>query len=254
MPRPSAKVPDRRQVNLSLDAEHAAQLAAVADAIADGNKSRALALLLDRYAGVLVERAQQEEKGAALEPVVRWRQPKLTAELAAFVAGLVRAGNMPEVACDIAGVGPRQRANWMKQGRADRTNGRESLAADFVAAIERAEAECEAEDIRRLREHGKTTWTALAWRLERQYPDRYAQRKRIDGKVQHSVFPVVDWDRFTPEQTRTFVELLRIGSPEVDDPGVSRSARPALELVPGDVMEVIEGEATEIAVDYGSEK
>lgn len=215
----------------------------MANAIADGSKSAAIEALLDTYAGKLIERhAQAQELANMPAPIVRWKAPKLDSELAAFVAGMVRAGNMPEVACDIAGISPRQRANWLKKGRADRRAGEESIHADFVANIERAEAECEAEDIARLREHGRTTWTALAWRLERQYPDRYAQRKRIDGKVQHSVFPVVDWDRLTASETRTLVELLRKASPDHDEPGVTRTARPAMELVPGDVLEALDGD------------
>lgn len=242
-----ATIAERRQLNLSIDDEHAKQLIAVADAVTDGNKSKALVYLLDTYAGVIVERAaQKKELEERPAPIVQWKQPRLTSELAAFVAGMVRAGNVLEVACEMAGIGPRQRANWLKQGRSDRVHGRESLHADFVANVERAEAECEAEDIARLRKHGNVSWQALAWRLERQHPDRYAQRKRIDGKVQHSVFPVVDWDRLTPAETRTFVELLRKASPEMDDPGVSRAARPALELVPGEVLDVIDGEAVDV--------
>jgi hypothetical protein len=238
----SEKIPGRRQIGVSLDDEHAVLLGRIADSLTDGRKSLAVELLLDMYGGKILERALQEREIALAPPleVTRWQAPKLELAVIAYIAGLVRAGNMPEVACQMAGVPPRLRSQWFKRGRNDRSAGRQSLYADLVAAVERAEAECESEDIARLRAHGRQTWTALAWRLERQYPDRYAQRKRIDGKVQHSVFPVVDWDRLTPAETRMLVELLRKASPELDDPGVSRTARPALELLPADV---IDGEA-----------
>lgn len=245
----SEKLPGGRQINVRLDDDHALMLVRIADSITEGNKSAAIAALIDLYGGKVLERVQQDRDVQEMQPrivldeVVRWKAPKLSRELIAYCAGLVRAGNMPEVACAVAGVPPRLRVLWGKRGRNDRTAGNETLYADWVAALERAEAECEAEDIARLRAHGKSAWTALAWRLERQYPDRYAQRKRNDVKVQHSVFPVVDWDRLSPEETRMLVELLRKASPELEEPGVSRLARPALELVPGEVLEVVEGEA-----------
>lgn len=209
----------------------------------DGNRSQALRHLIDLHAGKEVERAEQAvSTPPAPYEIVRWKSPKLSNELIAYVAGLVRAGNMPEVACNMAGITPRQRSSWMKTGRNDRRDGRESLAADFVGAIAKAEGECEADDIRRLREHGETTWTALAWRLERQYPDRYAQRKRIDGKVQHSLVPTIDYERLSLAETRQLVELLRKASPEADDPSMNRTIRPAIETVPEDIVEVVDGE------------
>jgi hypothetical protein len=248
LPATSQKPLGNRQFTVRLDDDRASLLERIADALADGSKSQGIAALIDLYGGKILERYEQEIEAAKQPPmeVTRWRVPKLSTELIAYMAGLVRAGNMTEVACQMAGISPRQKAAWFKRGRNDRQEGRETLHADFVAALERAEAECEAEDIALLRKHGRTTWTALAWRLERQYPDRYAQRKRIDGKVQHSVFPVVDWDRLSPVETRTLVELLRKASPDLDEPGVSRLARPAMELVPADVVETIDGDFTEL--------
>lgn len=243
---PSEHSVPKRTTQVRLDDDHTLLLSRIADSMCGGQKSTAVELLLDLYGGKILERAaiEREPEYAPFE-VTRYSKPQLSSELIGYIGGLVRAGNMPEVACRLAGVSSRQQALWMKRGRSDRTANRPSLHADFVVSVERAEAECEAEDIARLRKHGQTTWTALAWRLERQYPDRYAQRKRIDGKVQHSVFPVVDWDRLSPAETRTLVELLRKASPELDEPGISRRARPALELVPADIVETIEGEVTE---------
>lgn len=245
MPTPTAKVPGYRQLNSRISDEHAIMLQQIADNLCQGSKSEAVALLLNMYGGKILERALQEketEQILLVQTFEKWEPPKLSPELVAYVAGLVRAGNMPEVAFAMAGIPKRLYVQWNKKGRNDRSVGKQSLHADWAAAIERSEAECEAEDIARLRAHGRTSWNALAWRLERQYPDRYAQRKRMDAHVQHSVFPVVDWDRLDPHETRTLVELLRKASPELDDPSLSRMARPAAELVPADV---IEGEATE---------
>ncbi len=238
-----------RQFTVRLDDARAVLLERIADAIAEGSKSQGIAALIDLYGGKILERVEQElaiEAGHIPIEVTRWKSPKLSLELIGYMAGLVRAGNMVEVACQMAGLSPRTKTAWFKTGRNHRQEGTESLYSDFVTALERAEAECEAEDIALLRKHGRTTWTALAWRLERQYPDRYAQRKRIDGKVSHSIFPVVDWDRLTPVETRTLVDLLRKASPEGDEPGVSRLARPAMELVPAEVVEAIDADWQEL--------
>lgn len=232
-----------RTVAIRLDDEYVDRLVRIAESIAGGSKSRAVEGLIDLHGGkaleaVVLPPAAPDDPPFVPREVVQWRAPKLSVELIAYCAGIVRSGNMPEVAFQLASVPPRLSSTWLKRGRNDRAADRESLYADLVTAIERAEAECEAEDIYRLREHGRQTWTALAWRLERQYPDRYAQRKRIDGKVEHSMLPMIDWDRLTAAETRTLVELLRKGSPEPDEPGLSRTARPALELVPADVIEL----------------
>lgn len=235
-------------VGLRLDEDHVNLLERIAEAIGEGSKSAAVTALVDLYGGKILERYEQEIEAAKQPPmeVTRWRAPKLSTELIAYMAGLVRAGNMTDVACQMAGISPRQKSQWYKRGRNDRQEGKESLYSDFVAALERAEAECEAEDIALLRKHGRQTWTALAWRLERQQPDRYAQRKRIDGKVQHSVFPVVDWDRLSPLETRTLVELLRKASPAQDEQGISRAARPAAELLPAEIAEAVDAEWAEL--------
>lgn len=255
MAYPSASPAAFRQLNLKLPVDAYDQFVRLAEVLTEGHKAQAFQQLLDTYGGKAIERAQQakEAENAPLV-LVRWNPGRLTPELGGYVTGLIRAGNMPEVACEMAGITKKQRVNWMKRGRADQSQEKQSIYADFVAGIAEAEAECEAEDIARLRKHGKQSWQAIAWRLERQYPDRYAQRKRIDGTVQHSMMPMVDWDRYTPAETRTLVELLRKGNPELDDPGVSRSARPVMELVPADVLEVIDGEAEDVTDQFGRQE
>lgn len=221
------------------------------------DRGRAISHLISVHAGRETERVMQAE--ASPYPVVRWAQPKLDGErgkeLIGYVAGLVRAGNLVEVAASMAGVTPRQLADWRRRGRADLRAGEQSLFADFVANLDAAQAEVEAEDIQQIRKAGRSDWRATAWHLARLYPERYGERKRVDRTSHVNLIPVIDWDRYTIAQTKQLVELLRIGSPELDDPRITKTARPALELLPPDVMEavgeapplgdVVEGEATE---------
>jgi hypothetical protein len=215
------------------------------------DRGRAISHLLDVHAGREVERAREAERPF---PVVRWAKPKLGLDLIGYIAGLVRAGNLVEVAASMAGVSPKQLADWRRRGRSDLRNGVESVYADFVANLDAAQAEVEAEGIQELRRAGARDWRATAWYLARLYPERYGERKRVDRTSQVNLIPVIDWERLTIPQTRQLVELLRIASPEVDDPRINKTNRPALELLPPDVVEsaeappigeTIDGEATE---------
>lgn len=254
------RAPDRRhKITVSVTRADEDLLEALSAAL-KCDRGRAISHLISVHAGREVERAQQETKPY---PVVRWAQPKLDGargeQLIGYVAGLVRAGNLPEVAASMAGVTPRQLADWRRRGRRDLTNGGESIYADFVANLDAAQAEVEAEDIRRIRSAGASDWRALAWRLSRLYPDRYGERKRVDRTSQVNLVPVIDWERLTIAENRMLVELLRKASPELDDPRLDKQKRPALELLPPDMLEAlsepeheapdigetVEGEATE---------
>lgn len=207
------------------------------------SRSVAISHLISVHAGRETERARDATQPF---PVVRWSQPKLAGphagELIGYIAGLVRAGCPPVVAASMAGVTSRQLGVWRRRGRQDLTNGEQSLYADFEANLESAQAEGEAEDLATIKRAGAGDWRAVAWRLSRLYPDRYGERKRVDRTNQVNMVPVIDWDRYTVTQARTLVELLRIGSPDLDDPRITKTARPALELLPPDVAEAI-GEA-----------
>jgi hypothetical protein len=53
------------------------------------------------------------------------------------------------------------------------------VAEECSAAIRRpkkAEAEWEVSAITQLRSHGRENWQAIAWLLERRYPERYGKR------------------------------------------------------------------------------
>lgn len=234
------------QLGVRVTLEQNEILQSLADTKFNGSRSWAIAYLVDVHAGKEIERAMLDEQQLA-QPIeiVKWKSSRLTAEVVGYVAGLIRAGNRLENACNLAGITERQRNAWMKKGRNDQREGKQSVHADFLAAVLRAEAECEAEDIAQMREHGKRSYQALAWRLERQNPRVYAQRKVIDGKMQHSLTPMVDYDRFTTSELKTFVYLLRKGSPSHDDPHVARDRPPAIDTVPEEVIEIVDAEWTE---------
>lgn len=234
-------------VRLTMDEARAEVLDALADYLANGepaNRSAAMRYLIDRHAGRALEALKleaEEEKRPSVE-VVRFGAKRLSRELVGVIAGAIMAG-LPRVsAYRLAGVTERQQRGWEAHGKKDRNDGKESLYADLVTAILQAEAEQQAENIAQIRKHRAKTWTAAAWLLERMYPDEYGERKRIDSKVQHSLIPMIDFDRLTLGEARALVELLRKASPDADGAGVGRFARPAAELVPEDIAQAIDAE------------
>lgn len=242
----------RHQTSVSLSVSDLESLDALCDAL-HVSRSLAISHLIDLHAGRETERALEVAHKAF--PVVRWARPKLGPDLIGYLAGLVRAGNLIEVAASMAGVTPRQLADWRRRGRHDLKNGIESVYADLIANLDAAQAESEAEALAEIRRAGQKDWRASTWYLSHLFPDRYGERKRIDRTSQVNLVPVIDYERLTLSELRVLVELLRKASPEQDDPRLTKTARPALELLPPDVVEhaseappigeTIEGEATE---------
>lgn len=132
------------------------------------------------------------------------RPTKLSPEVQERIVMAVRAGATREVAAALVPVNVRTLYRWLSNGH-KHENG---LQSQLSQAIEKAEAEFEAEAILRVRQSSiggeiiarKTTtrkdgaivveetytrpeWTAAAWLLERKYPDRWGRRERIDLRV-----------------------------------------------------------------------
>lgn len=228
-----------RKVALSLDDETVTTLDELAERGYDGNRSavmRALVLLhAGDLAGALAE-AVPQEKHPSYEPG-HWEKRRLSFELVRQVAAVCRTGSTADAAFDFAGVTKVQRSRWMLQGRKDQQEGKASVYADLVAGITKARAEAEIEDVERIRRAGVTAYQALLSRLERQEPDRWGQRKRVDGHITHSALPAIDFERLDVGETKELVRLLRKASPDPGETRLGRGVRPVGELLPGDVLE-----------------
>ncbi len=77
---------------------------------------------------------------------------------------LIREGNSKETSARLAQIAPQTLYNWMERHK---------------GVLERVE-EAEESNVRSLSKlmlrHGKRTWQALAWYMERRYPKRFAQQ------------------------------------------------------------------------------
>ena len=89
----------------------------------------------------------------------------------------IRDGNYREVAIRQAGIAKQTFYNWLKRAEAG-----QSAPKAFVDALEKAEADAEAETVRNVRQASKLPqfWAAGMTYLERKHPDRWGRRQE-DG-------------------------------------------------------------------------
>lgn len=115
------------------------------------------------------------------------RPSKLTPEVQAELVKWIKAGNYIETAARLVGVSKRSVFTWLEKGDGQK-RGR---YAEFSRAVRGAMAEAEARLILLIDKSANTDWKAAAWRLERQYPDRWGRQTKHEvtgaggGPIQH---------------------------------------------------------------------
>lgn len=97
------------------------------------------------------------------------RPTKLTPELAKKAEQLLAAGNYVTTVCDYLGIDRSTWYKWLEQGK----NANRGLYFDFFNTVKKAEAESEVRAVTGILKAGGSQWQALAWFLERKFPDRW---------------------------------------------------------------------------------
>ena len=128
---------------------------------------------------------------------------KLTEERQDTICRYIRAGNYANVAAGCVGIDDSTFYRWLDKGKAATTG----IYHDFCVAIKKAKDEAEAERVLKIRsvamgeapaelieikdkktgevtrqitKYAKPDWFAAAWLLERQHPERWAKRDKIE--------------------------------------------------------------------------
>ena len=167
----------------------------------------------------------------------------LTPEIHEKIVDVVAAGCALESGAAYAGVNTWTFRDWLRKGRDDIKLHRNNRYTRLVKALEEARARTEITRVTRIAKAGQDgDWKADAWWLEHALQDRYAIiRQKLEGTITHQVQPMIDPSKLTLEEQVELRRLLSKGAPDADDPALSESARPALELVEGvDFEEVVE--------------
>lgn len=155
-----------------------------------------------------------------LNPAFR-RPPKtgrpttLNEQVIQNIARSLRLGNYLEVAAAVEGVAKETAFGWLRQGRKDRTAGKnDTLNARFSTAVEQAIAESELRDVARIDKAAEKDWRAAAWRLERKSRRRWQASEKLslegtqNGPPIRSALKIVQMDdsQYPPPTTAASTE------------------------------------------------
>ena len=154
----------------------------------------------------------------------RGRPTLLTPELQERICRSIRVGNYIDVAAEANGINRQTLFNWFRRGRSK--DPADKPFADFLAALQQAEAEAEARDVELLDalvhgseevkdDEGKVIRPKLAvhpgmltWRLERRHPRRWGRADRLDMTVGGEVDLNVKVGEMTREERQARTEAL----------------------------------------------
>ena len=114
------------------------------------------------------------------------RNSLLTQATQGVICASVRSGNWLETAAQMAGIDRDTLFAWKRKGKSDLEAGlTNSIYAQFVNAIARAEADAEAVSVARVRTAAQKDWRAAAWYLERRHSDRWTLNQSVTAEEAH---------------------------------------------------------------------
>lgn len=139
------------------------------------------------------------------------RPTKLNDDMQRKLVALIMVGNYIETAVECVGLNKTTFYEWLKRGRAERDRVEKNYKAkvrkseekyvNFTNAIEKAIAESEARDVARISQAGDVNWQALAWRLERRFPDKWGRKP---------VYSELEKERMKLENEKVKIEMEKL--------------------------------------------
>lgn len=151
---------------------------------------------------------------AAATAIARTGRPSLlTDEVVEKICKSLRVGAPLVASALYAGVGRSTLFLWIKTGRKDLDEERDTPAARFVTATEAAMAGCTVDSVELIAKAGADPrfWSARAWLEERRDPERFGRREpfgprpKDDGTDQEAAF---DYGKLSATERRLLRELL----------------------------------------------
>lgn len=104
---------------------------------------------------------------------------KLTKQLIKKACQLKAKGYTNVQICQACGISESIFYAWQQEG-GDRE---QPLSAELVEGLKKAEADKQAALLAMIEEHGQQHWQALAWLMERQWPERFGRVDRLQAEV-----------------------------------------------------------------------
>ena len=106
---------------------------------------------------------------------------KLTEELCENICKDIREGGTLKYSAMHNGITPRTLHNWMSRGENAKTEN--GLYFHFFHQVKKAQEDGKVRLIGKIEKHGERNWQALAWLLERMYPDEFGRTQRVDMRA-----------------------------------------------------------------------
>lgn len=135
------------------------------------------------------------------------RPSKLTPETRKRLFDAIKAGCYYDVACRYAGISYATFRNWINKGEKSKSG----EFFDFLEALKQAEAEAEVRMVMLWQSKMPEDWKAARDFLARRYPERWAQKERIDLEHSGEVMQRHDTSRITEQlaKDRDFLEAIQ---------------------------------------------
>lgn len=102
---------------------------------------------------------------------------KLTKALIAKACNLKKKGYTNTQICQACGISEETFYKWQ---RSEDIN---PLSAELIEGLKKAEAEKQAALLAKIEAHGEEHWQALAWYMERLWPERFGRVDRLQAEV-----------------------------------------------------------------------
>jgi len=158
---------------------------------------------------------------------------KLSPEVENKILEVLREGNFREVAARAAGITGRTLKRWMAAGKDEP----EGPFGAFHRAVLEAEKDAEEKAVRTIRAAGEKDWRALAFFLERRFPERWGRRDpriELTGKngapiEMEMLHGLTDEERIARISSLLGLEQLRSGGDgALAEPAAAQRALPAV--------------------------
>lgn len=104
---------------------------------------------------------------------------KLTKQLIKKACDLKRKGYTNAQICQACDISESIFYAWQQEG-GDRE---QPLSVELVEGLKKAEAEKQAALLAKIEAHGENNWQAVAWYLERMWPERFGKVDRLQAEV-----------------------------------------------------------------------
>lgn len=129
-----------------------------------------------------------KKKPAPKKPLKRMgRKPSVFTDVdIANLETAIQNGNSIKASCELLGLDERMFYYWIERASMDNPD---PVYVEFASRMKKARGLSKASILKEIKGHGAKDWRALAWILERQFPDEFGQKETVDvkhrGKVAH---------------------------------------------------------------------